>query len=245
MLARIAKECAEALKVDNSLRLIIIHGAGSAGHQLAKKYSLENGTNGDAIKLYGSLLAQVADQKLNIKINEIFIENGLMVTPIHTASFIIQNNKIIANKNFDIIDRALELECIPIMYGEMVFDELLGMSICSGDSIAMLLSNKYKASKIIFASDIDGIFDKDPHKHKSAKLIKNTDIKSLLSDAKITLSGSHNVDVTGGLQNKIAVLANNNTSSSLKDVVVCNGLKKGTIAKVLSGKQIGTVVKIK
>jgi isopentenyl phosphate kinase len=189
-------------------------------------------------------LTQVADQKLNLKINEIFIQNGLMTTPIHTASFIIQNDKKITNKNFDVIDRALGLECIPIMYGEMVLDEKLGMSICSGDSIAVLLSNQYKANKIIFASDIDGIFDKDPHKHKDAKLIKSTDIKSILSDAKITLSGSHNVDVTGGLQNKIAVLAADNKSRLLKKVVICNGLKKGSIAKALSGEDVGTNIEI-
>jgi isopentenyl phosphate kinase len=244
LLARIAKECAEALSKNDNLRLIIVHGAGSAGHQLADKYGLKDGTKGDPLKLYGSLLTQVADQKLNLQINELFIKNGLMVTPIHTASFIIQNDKAITNKNFDVIDCALELKCIPIMYGEMVFDEKLGMSVCSGDSITMLLANKYNATKIIFASDIDGIFNKDPHKHNDAKMIKNTTIASMMSDKKIKLSGSHNVDVTGGLQNKIAVLANSVTSPALKSVVVCNGLKKGIITKALSGESVGTTINI-
>jgi isopentenyl phosphate kinase len=117
------------------------------------------------------------------------------------------------------------------------------MSVCSGDAIAILLAKQYEADKIIFASDIDGIYDKDPHTNNDAKLIRKTSIKSIMSDKKVSLTGSHNVDVTGGLQNKIAALANYD-STSLKEVVICNGLKRGTITKALLGQDVGTIIKI-
>ena len=129
------------------------------------------------------------------------------------------------------------------MYGDMVFDETLGMSVCSGDAIAMTLAKQYNADKIIFASDIDGIYDKDPHVNSNAKLITDGTLKSITSN-KVVLSESHNVDVTGGLKNKIAVLVGDDTPKSLKKVVVCNGLKKGIITKALTNKPTGTVITI-
>ena len=167
-----------------------------------------------------------------------------MATSVHTASIIIQKDRKITNRSFNIIDRALESKCIPIMYGEMVFDETLGMSVCSGDAIAVTLASKYNADKIIFASDIDGIYDKDPHIHSDAKLITSASLESVLSDKKIALLESHNVDVTGGLKNKIAVLTGSNMPKSLKEVVICNGLKKGFITRALTDGDVGTIIKI-
>jgi isopentenyl phosphate kinase len=224
--------------------LIIIHGAGSGGHQLAKKYGLGDGVNDNANKLYGSLLTRMACQNLDLVIAGIFLQNGLLVTPVHTGSIIIQDNKTITNKSFEIIDQAFKSGCIPMLYGEMAFDNTLGMSVCSGDAIAMTLAKKYDAQQIIFASDIDGIYDKDPHVNRDAELITSTTLDSIMTDRKITLSGSHNIDVTGGLQNKIAILIGDSVPKSLGRVVVCNGLKPGVISKALLGEEVGTVIKI-
>lgn len=243
-LVQIANEINDIVRNDKNIRLIIIHGAGSGGHQLAKKYNLNDGVNGDVDKLYGSLLTRMACQNLDLMITGIFLRNGLMMAPVHTGSIIIQDDKTITNKSFDIIDQAFKFGCIPMMYGEMVFDKKLGMSVCSGDAIAMTLARKYNAEKIIFASDIDGVYDKDPHANKDARLITSATLDSIMSDKKVTLSDSHNIDVTGGLQNKIAVLVGSNAPKSLKTVIVCNGLKPGTISKALTGEKVGTVINI-
>jgi len=126
----------------------------------------------------------------------------------------------------------------------MVFDETLGMSICSGDAIAMVLAKYYNAEKIIYASDIDGVFDSDPHVHFDANLINNINLKSLIVNDDIALSGSHNVDVTGGLANKILSLTSIGMSKSLKKVIVCNGLKPNIIKKAFSDNEKGTVINI-
>lgn len=244
LLARIADEIAQVLQADKNIRLIIIHGAGSGGHQLANQYRLGDGANNDSNKMYGSLLTRIACQKLDLAIAEIFLQNGLMVASVHTASTIIQKDKIITNRTYDIIDQTFKSSYIPMMYGEMVFDKTLGMSVCSGDAIAMEMAKKYKAEKIIFASDIDGIYDKDPHVNSDAKLVTSTSLQSIMANNKIALSGSHNVDVTGGLKNKIAVLVGDNLPKSLKKVVVCNGLKKDVIARAFTTGEKGTVISI-
>ena len=130
------------------------------------------------------------------------------------------------------------------LYGELVFDTELGMSICSGDTSAFFLAKKYDAEQVLFASDIDGIFDKDPHRYKDARMIQTTKLSDLLENKNIALEGSHSVDVTGGLANKISELARQGFPKSLKKVVVFNGLKSGIFENALSGLAEGTIIEI-
>lgn len=245
LLARIAKEIHKVIKNDPELRLIIIHGAGAAGHQKAKKYHLEKGTGNDAKKICGALLIREANQKLNLAISKIFTDNNLKTIPIHTQSIITQKDGEVYSFSYTVIESALGAGFIPILYGEIVFDRALGMSICSGDTIAIHLAKRFGAEKILFASDVDGIYDKDPHIHRNAKIIRVASLKNLLSNKNIELSGSHHVDVTGGMKNKIMSLAKGGIPKTLKEVMIFNGLKNNTFIKTISGKNEGTTIIIK
>ena len=243
-IARIAQEISQVTRKDTNLRLIIIHGAGSSGHQLAQRYNLAEGIGNDKKKWRGAILTRIANQKLNLALFEIFSNANLQIIPIHTASIVVQKNKTIDAFATDTIDQALQNNCIPLLYGELVFDTELGMSICSGDTSAFFLAKKYDAEQVLFASDIDGIFDKDPHRYKDARMIQTTKLSDLLENKNIALEGSHSVDVTGGLANKISELARQGFPKSLKKVVVFNGLKSGIFENALSGLAEGTIIEI-
>lgn len=242
------KKIALAIKsaqYEKDFDLILIHGAGAGGHQLAKKYNLAVGTNGEKEKLKGALLSCIANQKLDNAIFEIFVSAGVNVFPIHTASTIVQKNKKISYCDMRMISEALRRDCVPILYGEMVFDEELEMSICSGDAIAPYLAKKLEAQKIFFASDIDGIFDRDPHIHKDAKLIENVYLGEILNNDKIEITESHSVDVTGGLLGKIKNL-NLKDMNSLQSVEIFNGLNEKNYTDIFLEKKFPhTVIKIK
>jgi isopentenyl phosphate kinase len=226
------KEVADELKkiiAKKAFNLILIHGAGAFGHQLAHKYNLREGVKNDPVKSYGSLLSRIGNQKLNTAITEILVDNGLKITPMHTASVIIQKDKKIVSCNLEVIQEALRQNYVPLLYGEMVFDQALGMTICSGDAIAPYLAKKLKAEKIFFASDIDGIFTKDPHLHRDAKLLKKIALEDIEKNA--NLAGSHNVDVTDGLLGKIKKL-DISKNKTLKSVEIFNGLHAENYAKI-------------
>lgn len=220
-------------------QLILIHGAGAGGHQLAKRYSLKWGAGKDKRRWYGSFLSRVANQKLNTIIAEIFVNEGLPVVSIHTASVVIQKDGKIADCDLKMIKESLRNNCIPLLYGEMVFDEKLGMSICSGDAIAPYLAKALKTKKIFFASDVEGIFSKDPHIDKNANLIENTNLDEIKIEAK--LSKSHNIDVTDGLLGKIKnidILA----KSSVKSVEIFNGFEYENYPKALLGRSFSHTI---
>jgi isopentenyl phosphate kinase len=186
--------------------LIIIHGAGAGGHQLADKYKLKTGTIDDPKKWHGAFMSRIVNQELNLAIADIFVKGGLRTISINSTSAIIQENGQIKNFNLETIKEAISQNCVPILCGDMVFDKKLGMTICSGDAIAVHLGNKLNARKIFFSSDLDGIFDLDPHFSKNAKLFQEINLSNIRE--KITLSESHNIDVTDGMMGKIRNIEN-------------------------------------
>ena len=242
LLSAIAGSLRDTLE-KGKIDLILVHGAGAHGHQLAKKYSLRDGINNQPERWYGSFLTRIKNQKLNTVITEIFVSEGLRVSPVHTASVIIQDEKQIAACDLSAIREALAQNCIPLLYGEMVFDKTLGMTICSGDAILPYLGKKLQAEKMFFASDIDGIFTADPHLNKSARLIENVALHDIKKKA--MLSESHNLDVTGGLLGKINQLFTSH-SPRLKTIEIFNGLDAKNYRKILNGEKFPhTTISIK
>ncbi len=242
VLQQIAKELSHVLKNDSSKRVVLVHGAGSAGHVLARKYDLKKGVNGDKQKLKAALKIRENNQKLNAIIIKILTNAGLPVVPLHTGSVIAQSGGEIEDVNYDMVDMALKEGCVPVMYGEMAFDSKLGLSVCSGDEIVSQLADYLRVSKIIYASDIDGIYDLDPYKHRHAKLLQKISLPDLVSGNLVDLGESHSIDVTGGLFNKIRLLDERFSSNILKQVVVMNGLKKGNFKKSLQEDSVGTLI---
>ncbi len=244
LLSRIAHEIVAVLKQYPFLKLIVVHGAGSAGHQIAKQYDLAHGVYSDNRKWKGSLQVRIALQKLNLVITEIFSDAGLRVVSVHTGSVIMQENGKLHSFDKKIVDQALLNTCIPLLYGEMVFDTKQGMTICSGDVSAVELAKHYNAERILYASDVDGLFDMDPYVHKNARIIPSIALSNVTKDMQVSAAGSHHIDVTGGLYNKIAVLKNTGLTSSLKKVILFNGLTKDAFKKAFSDEPLGTVISV-
>ena len=219
------RKTAQALRSgleEKPCRLILIHGSGSAGHRLAHDFDLRYCTGNDTKKIQAALLSQRANQRLDAMLKDIFVDAGLPIVSVHSASVIIQNNSVIENFSTKTIAHALNHGQIPLLYGEMVPDTLLNFSVCSGDTIASFLAQKFTAEKICFASDIDGIFTGDPHRFPDATLIERLDFERLGTQSGIT--GSHSVDVTGGLGGKLEQL-DPLRDSSVRSVEIFNGLK--------------------
>lgn len=232
LIRKIAKEIKASLE-SQSFNLILIHGAGSVGHQLAHKYELAKGANQTKKGWKGSLISRIANQTMDVSISDIFVKNSLPVVSIHTSSVIIQTNGKISHFDLGTIKESLKQNCIPLLYGEMVLDRKLGMTICSGDAIAPYLAKKLGAQKMFFASDIDGVFNQDPHLHRNAKLIKKIRLSDIEKKSKLT--HSHSIDTTGGLLGKIKKIKEFK-SSEIKSVEIFNGLEPKNYKKALSGK---------
>lgn len=224
--------------VDIKKKFILVHGAGSFGHQIVKKTGINKGvkTKKDMVNFAET---QRLQNKLNCIITEELIKKGLPAFPFQASSHAIMKSGKLISMDLSAIKGLIKLGIIPVLYGVPAYDTEKGCSILSGDQIAPYLAKNLKIKRIIMAGDTDGVFTADPKKDKNAKQIKTINRKNF-KEIKKKLEGSSSVDVTGGMAGKVMELisgAKNGTPSQIID-----GTKKNNIKKAFKDKNVGTMI---
>jgi len=232
----IADNLAKEIKKANK-EVIIIHGAGSFGHILAKKYDLNKGRINDS-QLQGFSLTHNMVQKLNSLVLDSLHKNNIPAVSIPPHAFLKLNDNKPNKFNFSILKDYLNEGFTPVSFGDVVLDEKLGFSICSGDILIQLFAEYFRPEKIIFILDEDGIYTSNPKINSNAKLIKKATIDEL---EKFSTSLDTHDDVTGGMQGKLITIKN--ISQMGIDTVLVNGNKPDRLYKVLvGGDTISTII---
>jgi isopentenyl phosphate kinase len=230
--ARLAQEIARSGE-----QVIIVHGAGSFGHVLAEKFKLHQGYT-DPAQLQG--LAKVVQdvRELNLRVIEALNGSGLSTFPIPPSSIgELDEGKLVRLKT-DVFDRSLKLGLTPVTFGDVVLDRSRGFGICSGDKIIEWLAKEMRPSRIIFCTDVDGVYTTDPAVDPDAKLLERVDGGILNSLPRIQRCA----DVTGSIFGKIESMLRISRYSG--ECLVINGLVPGRLEDALRGeKVIGSVVK--
>lgn len=241
-LKRIALEIHEALeelrKRGEQVSLILIHGAGSYGHVLATLYKALKEEEYER-KLVGFAEIQRLQNELNAVVCAHLQNHNIPATPVQASAMAIMENEKLVRMDVSAIKGMLKIGLLPVLYGVPAYDEKLGGSILSGDEIMKYLAIHLKASRLIHATDVDGVYDKDPRRHHDAKLIKEITPQNFEKLMK-SISGSRHFDVTGGMFRKVKELL------EIKGVEaeIINGRKKGYIKRALMGERgLGTIIR--
>lgn len=233
VITRIAHEIKQLSQ--EKYQFILVHGAGSFGHPIVKKYNLHLGMKTDEQKLAFSQTQQNM-LKLNSIIMKHLLEANISATSFPPHNFVVQSAGKLNYLELGMIKKYLVNNQIPILFGDMVLDDKWGCSVLSGDTIVSYLAKKLKADQVIFLSDVDGISDSDPKKNPQAKLIPQITNKNLKQVLK-GLTPTERVDVTGEMQGKILAIKRD---LSKIPVYVINGLKDDTLSKAVRQNDIGT-----
>jgi isopentenyl phosphate kinase len=238
-LNRIVKEISESLKQ----KLIIIHGAGSFGHPIVKKYGIGKkitNVKDFEIKKHGFSVTQFWVKQLNSIFCKNLIKKGINTISLQPSSFISIKNGRIFSADLHLIRIYLDMNFVPVIYGDVVVEmnESIKMGVLSGDQIIKYLAENLNPEKVILGSDVDGVFTKDPKKYSDAKLL---DIVTSYDDLEL-IEDCETVDVTGGMVGKIRELIE--LSEFGVESEVLNATKPNLIKKTLKGeKVIGTIIK--
>lgn len=108
----------------------------------------------------------------------------------------------------------------------VIFAAGTGNPYFTTDTTAALRANEIQANLIMKATKVDGIYDKDPMKHKDAVKFDKLSYIDVLNK-QITVMDS----------TAITLCMDNNM-----DIIVFNMFEDGNIAKVVNGEAIGTLV---
>lgn len=225
--------------IDAEEKLILIHGGGSFGHPLAKKYNISKGLNNSIPnQILGLTETHHAMNRFNSFMINLFLEKNYPVLSFQPSSIFLKDSESILTKSIDIIENAIDLDILPILYGDIILDKQGSFSIISGDQIITELCknlNKYRISKVIFATEIDGIFIND--KQAADKHIKLAAELSLSELESLDLADlGQKIDVTGGIKGKINSIKK--ISELNIPVQLINGLKENYVYNSLKNKEI-------
>lgn len=219
--------------------LILIHGGGSFGHPLAKKYQLNIGFR-NPLQLLGFSETHTAMVSLNLLIVKSLIEERIPAFSLSPSTlFVTKNGRIYAFED-ETLKKALKLGLVPVLYGDVTLDSETGFAILSGDQIAGFLAVKLGAELIIMGVDVNGLYTEDPKSKPSAKFIPHLTLKEL---EKLCggLGGSKFPDVTGGMGSKILELVSPIRQGTR--ALIVNALIPGNIRNALKGEpSIGTEI---
>ncbi|MDD5502336.1 MAG: isopentenyl phosphate kinase [Candidatus Thermoplasmatota archaeon] len=225
VLRRLAKEIAASGK-----RTIIVHGAGSFGHPLAKKYKLNDGLIEESQKK-GFALTQASVRRLNLKVIDVLQNAGISAISLPPGAILKCRGGKVAEFGAGAFDGYLRAGLVPVTFGDAVIDESKGFCICSGDLLVEKLACEFEPEKVIFAADVDGIFDRNPAE-RYAKLLREISVGKI---GKIAGEKSRHTDVTGGMKGKIESIKRIVAKGT--QAVVLNGNKKGRLLSALLGKE--------
>lgn len=129
----------------------------------------------------------------------------------------------------------LEMNIIPIVNeNDTVSTEEIEFG--DNDILSAYVAELVDADLLVLFSDIDGLYDKDPHKNSDAKLI------SLVEDAENTecdIGGAGSNRGTGGMKSKIRAAVEANNAGI--DMIITNGKNITSLYEILEGKPVGTL----
>jgi len=217
--------------------MILVHGAGSFGHILAKKYRLHEGYH-DNSQMKGVSEVQRDVRELNHMVIDALRKVGaspVSVPPSITAQF---KNGQLSSLDVRPFKEYLSLNLIPVTFGDVVIDSEKRFGICSGDDLMVELSKAFEPSLSLFVTDVDGVFTSDPKGKGKPKFLKEVSIEDI---TKLDVSMRTNVDVTGGLEGKLKKIFA--SAAFTEETWILNGNVAGRVEDAIRGKSfIGTKV---
>ncbi len=239
MMQQLVQEISFIREQNPHLKLIIGNGAGSFGHQSAQKYQTIDGFHADDSKLGFCLVHQDAVD-LNRLLTKIFLEANLPVVSLPPLTMAFTKNKKLVATNFCAIEKCLEADLIPVVFGDVVLDEVIGGTILSTDALLSELAKyfhlqgKYQVM-LVNAGNYPGVLD------QNGEVISHITTANY-SQLKAGLGKSESVDVTGGMGGKVAEFL---AISSLGiDCWIIDGRLPLNLANaVLGNPTLGTLIK--
>lgn len=235
IIKRIAKEISIAFKHDSSLKLIIGHGSGSFGHIPAKKYNTRLGVT-SSVEWAGFIEVWKEARHLNQIVLATLIEAGLPTMTFPPSSSIITENGKVISWDLRPLSTALNNGLIPLVYGDVVFDEQIGGTILSTEELFLYLAKQLNPKRILIAGKEQGVWIDFPKRTKIIKNISPGNFQEVLDN----IGQSYDIDVTGGMIQKVTTMLNLIGEFPEIEAIIFSGEEQQCIQNALLGESPGT-----
>jgi isopentenyl phosphate kinase len=185
---------------DYDLPLVLIHGGGSYAHPFVTRSGIVRGLR-DRTQLRSVSETEFYLSQLTRIICAFLLLRNKLPVPLHPMSFVTLDKGKVKRILLGPIRSSLSAGLIPLLHGDLVFDESRGVGVLSGDRIASLIGPRLGASRVLLGCDVDGVYSKNPKTSPNAALVPEVTSENfrLVLDASRSPSG----DATGGMGEKV------------------------------------------
>lgn len=233
----VAVEIKECIDLGLIKSLVIVHGVGSCGHHPVLKYNLHKGFRNKDQLISMSKTQQIVNV-FRKTIATVFLEEGIPVNLMHASSMVVGSKMVITDHAFSSLEGFLSLGMVPLIGGDMMYDTSMGFSVCGGDQLAVVLSRVLHAKQLLFATDVPGVFDKDPKLEENAQLLREiniNEIEQMLTKTNETAKTDASGKMLGKLRSLISI---KDLIQEGLEVAIFSMNKKGVLKKYLQGEKI-------
>ncbi len=237
ILTRLAREIKQAREHHPTLNLVLGHGSGSFGHVAGAKYGTRQGVH-TAEQWRGFAEVSSAASRLNRKVVAALLKAGVPAVSLQpSASAVCAGGQIemLATKP---VVMALHAGLVPVVFGDVAFDTVLGGTIISTEEVMMFLARQLRPVWLLLAGETQGVFDQE------GNVVPQITKKSL-EGISAALGGSHGTDVTGGMASKVRSMLDLVALQPQMKIRIFSGLEAGQVTKTLISPDVstGTVIK--
>lgn len=240
-----------ALQTQPDLRLVIGHGAGSFGHVPASEYRTRDGLPPRATPLahrgrdetednYWMGFAEVWYQAstLNRFVMEALHRTGVRAISLSPASSVIASNGGVAVWETTPLRMALSAGIVPVIHGDVVFDEVRGGTILSTEDLFAHLVRALNPDRILLAGLEAGVWEDFPARTRKIERITPASFEEIGSGVGKAIGA----DVTGGMESKVRQMLELVQDVPGLTAQVFSGEEPGNLARALTGETLGTVI---
>lgn len=237
VLARLAKEIAAARTENPQLQLVLGHGSGSFGHTAAKKYGTRHGIQNEADWL-GFVEVWREARDLNNAVLAAFRKVNLPVMAFPPSASVISETGRIRTWDTSALQKALHAGIIPLLNGDVAFDQTLKGTIVSTEDVFFHLAAELHPQRILLAGRDEGVWADYPQNTRRIPQITPTNFPEIAA----VLQGSSSVDVTGGMEDKVQQMLALVQQIPGLEVEIFSGISPQNVTRALLGEHLGTTI---
>lgn len=235
-LRRFEALCKVLSDLHNSGKQVILVSSGAIGVGMGKLNLSERPKD----VRHKQAVAAVGQCELMFMYDKVFGEYNNTVAQVLLTRSVITNEHSLQNV-VNTFQTLLEMGIIPVVNENdtVAIDELVGENIGDNDNLSAMVADITGADLLIILSDIDALYDSDPHKNPNAKPIPV--VTCIDDDLRKMAGGSASNRGTGGMATKLTAAAVANQAGI--NCCIINGEDPKNLYRLLDGEQIGTLFK--
>lgn len=250
MIEDVALQIATALHTHPNLRLVVGHGAGSFGHVPASEYHTRDGLprssplahreRDETEDNYWKGFAEVWYQAsaLNRFVMKALHKAHVSAISLPPSSSVIASDGKILVWETTPIRMALSSRIVPVIFGDVAFDEVRGGTILSTEDLFVHLAHALNPERILLAGLEAAVWEDLPARMRKIEKI-TPDSFNEISEGVGKAAGA---DVTGGMESKVDQMLELVQKNPELTAQIFSGAKPGNVVRALTGEVLGTLI---